>query len=297
MNISESLQLLNSTKSWIASAIEYNDVVVGDIPFYEYAEKIRMIAVPKWNRPLDWIEMPEILENEQKFAGLFAVFPMGDNLCALTVSGNYTVDWGDGVVQNYASGETASHAYDGNSPNFYDTMCSRGFYQAMVIVTPQAGYDITSFNLNVRHPLNSASQTPLAPWLDLKISLDFCTFITISASIKYVMMSLLENVQLQAVLRLGSMSSMFSGCYSLKSVDLSGISSNAVTIMSLAFANCFSLQTVDLSVILDTNTVTSMSSMFYNCYALKSVNLSALSTENVTDMSRMSSSCALPVIG
>jgi surface protein len=48
---------------------------------------------------------------EQKFVGLIAVFEQA-NFTAFTVAGAYTVDWGNGVTENYSSGATALHAYD-----------------------------------------------------------------------------------------------------------------------------------------------------------------------------------------
>ena len=65
--------------------------------------------------------------------------------------------------------------------------------------------------------------------------------------------------------KLNNMISMFYGCSSLTSLNLSG---------------------------LDTSNVTYMGSMFYDCNGLKSLNLSSFNTSNVTDMGAMFSKCS-----
>ena len=77
-----------------------------------------------------------------------------------------------------------------------------------------------------------------------------------------------------------SMSSMFSGCASLQAVDLSSFDTSSVTDMSSVFNGCESLETLDLSSF-DTSKVENMSQMFQGCSSLASLDLSSFDTSSV----------------
>ncbi|WP_220398675.1 BspA family leucine-rich repeat surface protein [Adlercreutzia equolifaciens] len=83
---------------------------------------------------------------------------------------------------------------------------------------------------------------------------------------------------------------MFSNCFSLASLDVSGLDTSSVTDMSGMFSSCRSLASLDVSG-LDTSSVTYMSDMFSYCSSLASLDVSGLDTSSVTDMSGMFSSC------
>ena len=87
-----------------------------------------------------------------------------------------------------------------------------------------------------------------------------------------------------------SMSSMFYGCSSLTSLDLSSFNTANVTKMGNMFAQCSSLTSLDLSSF-NTSNVRSMSEMFYYCPSLTSLDLSSFNTANVTSMSSMFQVC------
>ena len=57
------------------------------------------------------------------------------------------------------------------------------------------------------------------------------------------------------------------------------------------FSGCSSLKELNLSNF-NTNNVTDMYTMFYNCSSLKKLNLSNFNTNNVTDMGYMFSKCS-----
>ena len=67
-----------------------------------------------------------------------------------------------------------------------------------------------------------------------------------------------------------TMASMFSNCYSLESLDVSGWDVGAVTTMASMFNNCYSLESLDVSG-WDVGAVTTMANMFINCYSLESL--------------------------
>lgn len=84
----------------------------------------------------------------------------------------------------------------------------------------------------------------------------------------------------------------FSGCSSLERLDLSGWKTSSVIYMSGLFSDCSKLEDLDLSSF-ETYNVTLMSGLFRGCKNLKKIVLgNNFSTSKVTDMSAMFSGCA-----
>ncbi len=87
-----------------------------------------------------------------------------------------------------------------------------------------------------------------------------------------------------------NMSCMFCDCWKLTSLDVSGFKTDNVTDMSRMFEDCRSLMSLDVSNF-NTENVTNMSGMFYYCSSLPSLDIRVFKTNNVTDMSFMFSNC------
>ena len=79
------------------------------------------------------------------------------------------------------------------------------------------------------------------------------------------------------------MISMFSGCSSLATLDVSKFDTSKVTYMGSMFYGCSSLTTLDVSKF-DTSNVTSMSSMFQNCSKLTTLDVSKFDTSKITSI-------------
>ncbi len=76
--------------------------------------------LPPWQRPADWLELPQIAAGEQKLVGLFAVYPGPGNVLALRAAGNFFVDWGDGSSEQISSpGEVIHPQTQWFANNFY----------------------------------------------------------------------------------------------------------------------------------------------------------------------------------
>ena len=86
------------------------------------------------------------------------------------------------------------------------------------------------------------------------------------------------------------MTSMFSACRKLKSVDLSGFDTGKVMDMKNMFNLCESMETLDLTSF-NTENVKDMSSMFWSASSLKTVDLSSFNTAKVTNMEKMFERC------
>ena len=88
-----------------------------------------------------------------------------------------------------------------------------------------------------------------------------------------------------------SMCSMFEGCRSLTSLDLSGFKTDKVTDMNYMFYGCRSLTSLDLSRF-KTGKVTDMGGMFMGCSGLTSLNVTGFNTGHVETMAQMFAGCS-----
>ena len=239
-----------------------------------------------WVRPSDWLALTTPDISEQKIVGLHAVLP-GNNWVAFTLSGAYTVDWGDGVTENFAAGVTAYRNLAWSSYNT-STLTARGYRQAIITITPQSGHNITSWNFLVKHNQPGLASGYSTGWLDMRLCTPHVTSRTYSGSAGQVWHRMIEKWQQIDTSAVTSAYQMFYGCSSLQSVTLD---TSAVTDTSEMFANCSSLQ----SVTLDTGAVTNASSMFNNCPSLQSVVLTGL-TRGVSVANASLSSTALDAL-
>ncbi len=98
----------------------------------------------------------------------------------------------------------------------------------------------------------------------------------------------IENLNTEKVTNMGS---MFSGCSSLTSLDVSGFKTDNVTYMTGMFSGCSGLTSLDVSGF-KTDNVTEMTGMFYGCSSLTSLDVSGFKTDNVTKMGALFSGCS-----
>ncbi|WP_300486223.1 BspA family leucine-rich repeat surface protein [Flavobacterium sp.] len=291
--IADKLIHLGLTKTEIRDAIISKGVTVSEeTTFRDYAGKIREITTdggetdpPDWVRPKDWLPIEHrVVEGEQKFVGLHAIFE-DSNFIALSATADYTVDWGDGNIENFTSGALASHMYAFDS--FKGTDTSGGFRQAIVTVTPQSGQVLTSINLQRRHRQPSLTYYSTG-WMDIRMSGENMTSLTIGGSTLY-------HGYLEAFCFIGrnaitSFRRCFSACNLLQSVVINDTSS--ATDFGYMFASCSTLEKVPL---FDTSKGMDFGYMFQSCTSLKKVPL--LDTSNGISFSSMfASSTALKTV-
>ena len=266
-------------------------------------------STKEWQRPSDWLPMPtNITSADQIFVGLHAVFESGQNYCAFsftTSAGQYQVDWGDGTVTLHNSNTIAQNNYDYTSIS-NSTLCSRGYKQVIIKVTPVSG-NLLTCNFQQRFVTTPAqNQFYTTGFLDCILSMPNGSYITFGGST--IRHSYVERFDVKTIGNVTGMTNMFAGCLSLQSVPLFNtanvtnmsnmlqscsslqsvplFNTQNVTNMGNVFSNCFSLQSVPL---FNTQNVTNMSYLFANCYSLQSVPL--FNTQNVTTMQQMFQSC------
>ena len=87
------------------------------------------------------------------------------------------------------------------------------------------------------------------------------------------------------------MNSMFNGCESLSSIDVSHFDTRNVTMMKYMFKGCSSLVSISLPNF-DTRKVTTMRSMFQSCSNLRTIDITSFDTHQVTGMTEMFMDCA-----
>lgn len=234
----------------------------------------------KWVRPLDWLPLPSIVSGEDKIVGLVAVNEYESNWVSVRISGAYTVNWGDGTTSDHSSGSIASKniAWGDISAS---TLSSKGYRQALVQITPQAGQQLTSVELGVI-PASLTSLSSLT-WLDVAVALPNATLFRIGSSttLSSVRPILLEKFEwIGPSSSLTDVSGLVNGACRLRSINLFDTSN--VTTTARMFANCSDLDYVPFYNI---GNSTSASIMFYNCTMLKEVPL--FDTKNVTAMDTM----------
>ena len=234
-------------------------------------------------RPSDWLTLPTVSDSEQKVVGLYAVFDSPQaNYISFIAAGAYTIDWGDGTTENYASGATASHQYDYARLDS-GTLSTRGYRQAIITITPQAGQNLTSLDFTARHPVFSA--VTINNWLDVVISGPNLTSIKFGSSPITNINKYLEQVKILSHGNITDTSYMFSQCTSLKIGPVFDTSN--VTTSNYMFNGCTSLTEIPRYRL---GNSTSMISMFSNCSLLRTIPY--LNTSSVTQMFNMFNGCS-----
>ena len=254
-----------------------------------YIKATASASTKEWARPSDWLPMPtNITSADQIFVGLHAVFESGQNYCAFsftTSTGQYQVDWGDGTVTLHNSNTIAQKNYDYASIS-NSTICSRGYKQVIIKVTPVSG-NLLTCNFQQRFFTSPAqNQAYSSGFLECILSMPNASS---GGSIIFgggtiIRHAYCEKVDIKTIGNATIIQNMFSGCYSLQSVPL--FNTINVTSMISMFQYCLSLQSVPL---FNTQNVTTMQQMFQYCYSLQSVPL--FNTQNVTNMSNMFQNC------
>jgi len=226
-------------------------------------------AANAYVRPSSWLALPAVTLGQQKFVGLYAVFPESTFAVIQVRGGDFTVDWGDGVVENLVGGTSYhTHAYDFNT--LTGSAIDRGYKQAIITVTPQAGQTLTIMMLSGTLPSGA-----LTTWLDVaSTGIDVYPGVT----------PLLEKVTIVGPLAATSISRLFAGCQALQSVSMN---TTGVTDFAGLFGGCSLMKTPPM---LDTSQGTSFSGMFSGCANL--VTLPQYDTAQGLDLSYMFGGCS-----
>ena len=254
-------------------------VTTASRPRLSNSRSLQSAAAQAWVRPTAWLTMPDVT-GLQRFVGLHKIDADG-NLVALTATGAYTVDWGDGTTTSHASGATAQKTYG------YTTISSvgestLGYRQVLIQVYPQSGQNLFSLNIAVRHSATTINYTP--GWLDCVVNASNITNLNLSGgsfSSRYLQRATILSHNLT------SLQTLLAGASSIQSVNIS--STAGVTNFQQMFFNCIGLIQPPL---LDMSSCANASQMFSQCSSLSSLpafDLSAVSS--TANMANFANAC------
>lgn len=226
-----------------------------------------------WTRPSDWVSLPTVTSSNEKFVGIWAVGP-SQSLCAIyceTDTGTFTVDWGDGTANSVgASGATVYHIFDYTTAALSATTSTRGYKQSIITVTPTTGH-ITRIDLSRRHNATQA-QRYASMWLDIALSLPYCTYISIGqdeATYPYY----LEQISIYKYSdSWEDLSYLFRHCKALQSIPVF-YAGTAAKYASYMF-NDAGIRSVPTSMTAFFNQVMSCIGLFQSCYSLVTAEIS-----------------------
>ena len=276
-----------------------------------------------WNRPSQWLPMPSMTSGDNMVAGLVAVYPGNPALIGPTASGNfiafkafgctYTVNWGNGITQDFASGATAQYNFDYSSLPDSTTVPTNdglsGYRQTLITVFPSAaGLSFGGFNFNVPFAvtgMNSPGWPRGRNFLDIKIAgrnitgnndtttstgftLRPSTIISSPSGTQTATCTfpVLQQFEWVGSSQIRVAAGMFRGITSLKSVRGTEWTSNMTSFADM-FNGCRNLESIPL---FDTSKVTTFASAFNDCSSLQYVPL--FNTSATTTCSSMFNGCS-----
>ena len=229
-----------------------------------------------YTRPTDWLAMPT--PGVQEVIGLMAVYDDGANYVALQCQAAYTVDWGDGTITNYISNAVASYQHTFASLSA-GTLTSKGFRQALVRITPQAGQNLTSVSFGIQN-VTLAKNGFAVGWLEIA-SRTPNALPTFSGSGGVVRYARLEKI---TIYQMGTQNpqNWCTNLFNLRSVYIEPTETSHCTAMNNMFQSCYALIEVNK---FDTSAVLNTNLMFSGCYSLENVpNFNLSSSTNVSSM-------------
>ena len=272
----------------------------------------------EWNRPDYWLKLPDLTANDQKLCMLLDIFKgasgntgatADSNFIGFTISGNYIVDWGNGITQSFTGGTRAQYQYNFENISS-NTQTPEGTRQVIIQVYPQAGATLTSINLSTGFQgvtLASGFATGYNTGLiDLKVAGRSINSFTLHvgnnnqwhqrlAQFEYVGPSSLtscgfaRSYGLRKVIgtewtkTFTSLAAMFFDCARITSIPAFETSNVTSTVSMFAYSGIRNIP------LIDTSKVTNFTSMFEACGLLQTI--PPLNTSSATNMTAMFISC------
>ena len=298
MGTADKLLYLQDTKVAIKNAIVAKGVTVPTgTTFRDYATKIGKITTggggsetaDTWVRPPEWLALPDNVDGVQKVSILNAVFDTDSEFVAFVCQGAYTVDWGDGVVEDYASDIKAEHKYDYSNVNLNSATVSKfGYKQCIITITPQAGNSLTVMSFNSYHSSigTNSSYDLTTGFLDMRINSLSCTSLAIGTSLNYVKHTRLEQCLIGELVAT-TLDNLFWGCYSLQSVTIKD-TSNVTSFASMHYNN-YALQKMPSYTFRSAGVI--ISNMFNNCHSLRETYPIVVTPSSNTSLQGMFGTC------
>lgn len=264
-----------------------------------------------WVRPADWLPLPTAAANTVR--GLYAVFNQTENYVTVQMqtsnNASYNIDWGDGTTTTAASNTLIIKNYNYNSTALNGTLTTRGYKQAIITVSANAGQTFSLCRIDVKPTTPAGFQNAMSSgWLDLNINLPNL----IAGQRLYLGSStglaprLLERVNITSWGGITNLNELFRNTLSLSSVNetewnMANIAGSANMFFSSGirnldcsnwnmaanqnfanmFRDCVNLQSIKCAN-WNTSAVTQMGQMFMGCTALEDIDVSNWNVSNCT---------------
>lgn len=262
-------------------------------------DALGLTASYTYNRPTEWLALPDVTAGTQQIMGLHAVYNNDSNVCAVQIQGAYTVDWGDGTSPvNYASNTVATKRYDTTT---YAGLTSSvvtsrgGTYKTVLIkITPQAGQNFTTVDFMATPTgITGWPTTTGGLWLDIRMAGANVTTLTVSKWYYNARANnMLEQFEYVGPAALTSMA--WISCTSLRRI-VQFPSTRGVNAWNSMFHTCYSLQEMPASLldglINNSNITTSSSYVFYYNHSLRYFPVSHFNLPNITNLEGMFLGC------
>ena len=217
--------------------------------------------------------------------------PAGGATIKLPIPGDsandFLVDWGDGSDIELFSGTAADfpeHTYTNAAETTYTIKISGTVKEFGYI------YNMAAINDIYRAPSSTNNYYTFTQYLTGVWQLGELSATRYGFSWCSNLATFTANATVNTFANVTDMTSMFSYCTSLTSLDVSSFNTSNVMDMKYMFYRCDSLTSLDVTHI-DTSKVTNMSYMFYFCKSLTSLDVTHFDTSKVTTMRDMFSYC------
>lgn len=246
-----------------------------------------------WVRPSDWLILPSAEANSVKI--LHAVFDQAENYVVIKMqtadNSTYTINWGDGNSTTAASNTNITYNYTYSSASLDGTLSSRGYKQAIITITPQAGKTFTLCDLSQKISTPTGMQMYATGLLDVNINLPNLTAaqrLFIGSSV--VRHSYLERVYITSWGLVNNVSSLFQYCPALQSLNETEWNMANIQTTAAMFFSCSGIKVIDGSN-WNMAKVTTIADMFRDCQTIQKINCANWNLGLCTTFSSTFQSC------
>lgn len=264
----------------------------GVINAYKWYVTTVDISIGEWRRPEYWLSLPNMIQGDQRFAGLYAVFKGASGNTGTTADSNYValqitlqnaghsyfVNWGDGTVTRHSSNTRAQYQYNWANINS-STETPEGYRQVVIEAYPGTGYTMTAFDMRPNYTAAGITLNNLrtSGWLDLKIAgPELTTLYFQQYAVNNFRNYLVKQVEVVGTMKLTGPGHGFGNFQALERV-IGTEWTATLTDMGGFFSTCLMLKHIPL---LNTRRNTNMIYFILDCRALE--RFPPLDTSNVT---------------
>ena len=236
--------------------------------------------ITPWLAPSDWIDISNVGNNEINLlitegAGIGFIVKVG------TGTGTYSIDWGDGTVENVLLGDGTTVRQHQHTIN--GTPCSLG-YNTWKIRIYDASTNITIWKV-AKHTFTNRPQNH--PILSVNFGTQGITDYSNTFYSNNITCKILKKCNISSFVSVTNTNQMFYNCYALVSITLPE-SWGSVTNANSMFYFCYSLSSITMPT--TWGLVTNPSHMFNSCFCIDHVTLPS-SWSSVNDASSMFAYC------